>query len=152
MAANSPSLKNGTGQILASKLLDSDLCVAVIRGRAEAIERYQFEAQNNDLRISAITAFELFYGVHRSGREREEMAKVQAFIDGGPSVADLDTEDAGQAAHIRAALAAQGQMIGAYDVLIAGQARARGWTLLSANIREFSRVEGLAVEDWRASL
>ncbi len=63
-------------------------------------------------------------------------------------VLELDTEDAKQAAEIRAYLAIQGTPIGPYDVLIAGQARARNLTLITHNVREFTRVPKLNVEDW----
>lgn len=52
------------------------------------------------------------------------------------------------AGEIRAALAAQGAPIGGYDVLIAGQARSRSLTLVTRNMREFQRVDGLRVENW----
>jgi tRNA(fMet)-specific endonuclease VapC len=135
---------------LTTKLLDTDFCVAVIRGQARPIGRYLAEAQNNELRISVITSFELLYGAERSGRSVEELAKVRAFVESGPTITDLDQADVAQAARLRADLAARGQMIGAYDLLIAGQALARGWPLLTANSREFSRVPNLALEDWRA--
>ena len=57
--------------------------------------------------------------------------------------------DAREAGEIRAHLAAQGVPIGSYDVLIAGQARARALTLVTHNTREFARVPRLQVEDWR---
>ncbi len=61
---------------------------------------------------------------------------------------DLDREDARAAGEIRAALARQGTPIGPYDVLIAGQAKARALTLVTGNLAEFQRVEGLRIEDW----
>lgn len=62
---------------------------------------------------------------------------------------EFDGEDARQAGEIRAALAATGMPIGPYDVLIAGQARARDLILVTRNVGEFSRVSGLRVEDWQ---
>jgi tRNA(fMet)-specific endonuclease VapC len=63
-------------------------------------------------------------------------------------VIEFDQEDARQAGEIRATLAAAGTPIGPYDVLIAGQARARSLVLVTRNTGEFSRVGGLHVEDW----
>ena len=60
-------------------------------------------------------------------------------------------EDSRYARDVRCALTAQGVPIGGYDVLIAGQARARGLTLLTRNVREFRRVTGLRIENWAAS-
>jgi tRNA(fMet)-specific endonuclease VapC len=65
------------------------------------------------------------------------------------SVLEFDEEDPRQAGQIRAQLASKGAPIGPYDVLIAGQARARELTLVTHNTSEFQRVPGLRVEDWK---
>jgi tRNA(fMet)-specific endonuclease VapC len=140
--------KSAIGRHVATKLLDTNVCVALIRGQQRAIDRYVREFGGGELRISAITVFELVYGADRSGRVEEELTKVRRFFDDGPVVVDLTRVDAASAAHLRADLAGKGQMIGAYDLLIAGQALARGWRVVTANTREFARVEGLALEDW----
>lgn len=102
----------------------------------------------SELAVSAITIFELEYGAWRSARPDQELAKVRAFLAGGPHTVELGAADAAASGEIRARLAALGQTIGAYDLLIAGQARARDWTLVTANRREFARVPGLSLEDW----
>jgi tRNA(fMet)-specific endonuclease VapC len=96
--------------------------------------------------MSSIVAHELFFGAFRSQRVKENLAVVEALEF---EILDFDREDAKQAGMIRAALAAAGTPIGPYDVLIAGQALARGLTLLTHNMREFKRVEGLKLEDWQ---
>ena len=63
-------------------------------------------------------------------------------------VLDFDREDARQAGELRARLAPAGTPISAYDVLIAGQALARGLTLVTHNTGAFQRVPGLRMEDW----
>ena len=62
----------------------------------------------------------------------------------------LDRDDAREAGEVRAALAVLGTPIGPMDILIASQARARGMVLVTRNVREFSRVPGLQVENWEA--
>jgi tRNA(fMet)-specific endonuclease VapC len=62
----------------------------------------------------------------------------------------FDEADARAAGEVRAALKRLGTPIGTLDVLIAGQARARDLIVVTANCREFERVEGLAIEDWTA--
>jgi tRNA(fMet)-specific endonuclease VapC len=64
-------------------------------------------------------------------------------------VLEFDQEDARQAGEVRAHLASKGTPIGPYDVLIAGQAKARKLTLVTHNTTEFQRVPGLKVEDWK---
>jgi tRNA(fMet)-specific endonuclease VapC len=137
---------------LATKLLDTNVCVALIRGQSSTVERYIQEFGGGALRTSVITVFELVYGAERSGRAEEELAKVERFIDGGPPAVDLTSEDMASAGRLRADLAPKSQLIGAYDLLIAGQALARGWTVVTANTREFARVPGLALEDWSRPL
>jgi len=94
--------------------------------------------------------FELVQGAAKSPRAQAEMAKVTQFIDAGPTVADLTRGDAEAAGRLRADLSSRGQMIGAYDLLIAGQGLARGWTVVTANTREFARATRLTLEDWTA--
>ena len=65
-------------------------------------------------------------------------------------VLEFDREDALHSGQLRAELALSGTPIGPYDVLIAGQAIARGLTLITHNLREFQRAPGLQVDDWEA--
>ena len=148
MVASNRRRKRATIGFLVTKLLDTNVCIAILRGQAAARERLVAELGHEDLRLSAITAYELAFGAMNGPRPDEEMDKISRFIDGGPGVTDLNREDAEAAGRIRADLSARGQMIGAYDLLIGGQALARSWTLVTANTREFTRITGLRLEDW----
>jgi tRNA(fMet)-specific endonuclease VapC len=133
---------------LATKLLDTNVCVSVIRGHPAAIERYIRELDDHTLRISVVTLFELLFGAYRSTRQSEELEKVGLFIEAGPPAVELTPEDAAKAAELRSDLARKGQLIGAYDLLIGGQGLARGWTVVTNDLREFSRIESLTIESW----
>ncbi len=133
---------------MSAKLLDTDICIEVLRGRRDAVERMAAEMVCGDLRICAVSAFELVFGAERSPRAGDELAKVRAFLAGGPRVAPFEAGDADCAGRLRAALSGRGKMIGAYDLLIAGQGLARDWTVVTANTREFARVHGLRLEAW----
>ena len=100
-----------------------------------------------DIAISAIVAHELFYGAFTSRRAAHNVALVDGlqFV-----VLEFDKEDARQAGEVRALLASRGTAIGPYDVLIAGQAKARNLTLVTHNTDEFGRVPGLRCDDWQA--
>ena len=63
----------------------------------------------------------------------------------------FDAEAAAHAADIRATLERRGLPIGGYDLLIAGHARSRGLIVVTNNVREFARVDGLRIEDWQAA-
>ena len=125
-------------------LLDSNAVIALMKGHSGFLTRLR-QHQPRDFGISAIVAHELFYGAYRGQRTAENLARVDALQF---EVLDFDREDARQAGELRARLAAAGTPIGAYDVLIAGQALARGLTLVTHNTGEFQRVPGLRIEDW----
>ena len=126
-------------------LLDANAVIGLLGGNAGLLAKVHQHVPE-DFGVSAIAAHELFYGAYKSQRRAQNLARVDGlqFV-----VLEFDQEDARQAGEIRAALAAAGTPIGPYDVLIAGQARARGLILVTYNTGEFSRVNGLDVEDWQ---
>ncbi|MFZ0519582.1 MAG: type II toxin-antitoxin system VapC family toxin [Candidatus Acidiferrales bacterium] len=131
-------------------LLDTNACIELIKG-SRPVFRTRFQrALDRGARVyvSVVVAFELWYGVGKSGRPESNAKRVAAFFAGPVISLPFDDEDARQAGHVRAALELSGQPIGAYDVLIAGQALRRGFTLITANVREFRRVKDLRWEDW----
>ena len=101
--------------------------------------------------VSSVVAFELWYGVAKSQRPEANTRRLSAFLAGPLEWTLFDEDDAREAGTVRAELESAGTPIGAYDVLIAGQARRRGATLVTSNVREFERVAGLKWEDWAAS-
>lgn len=128
-------------------LLDANAVVAALNGHAAINARIRVE-HPADIGLPAIVAHELYYGAFKSERRERNVDLVDALQF---EVLTFDREDARQAGEIRAELAKQGRPIGPYDVLIAGQAKARGLTLVTHNVTEFNRVTGLAVEDWEAT-
>jgi tRNA(fMet)-specific endonuclease VapC len=126
-------------------LLDANVVIALLRDRRSRPAQRLRRQSVNDVAVTAIVLHELYYGVFRSRRIDHNLAIVNALQF---PVIDFDREDAMQAGEIRAALAARGQTIGAYDVLIAGQAKARDLILVTHNTAEFGRVAGLQIEDW----
>jgi tRNA(fMet)-specific endonuclease VapC len=88
---------------------------------------------------------ELYYGAYRSERLEHHLSLVDGLL---LEVVDFDRDDAREAGAVRAELAARGTPSGPFDMLMAGQARGRGLKLVTANVGEFLRVDGLVVEDW----
>ncbi len=125
-------------------LLDANAVIALLTGKSKVMERVR-QYLPSDIGISSIVVHELFYGAFKSQRSETNVALVD-FLQF--EVVDFDKEDARCAGEIRAALAADGKPIGPYDVLIAGQAFARGLVLVTHNVGEFERVAGLHIEDW----
>ena len=126
-------------------LLDSNAVIALLNGTPLRLTQRVRQNRPGDIGVSSIVSHELFYGAFKSRRVERNVALVDSLQF---EVLEFDKEAARQAGEIRAALAAQGTPIGPYDVLIAGQAMARGLILVTHNIAEFGRVAGLAVEDW----
>jgi len=101
----------------------------------------------NDVCISVITQSELLYGVEVSPRRAQDRAALKAFLSYVEALTFPD-EAADHYAQIRANLKSRGVMIGANDLFIAAHARSLGLTLVTNNVREFSRVRDLALENW----
>jgi len=134
-------------------LLDTNACIALING-TEINVRRRFKraaARESVILLSSIVACELWYGVAKSQRKDSNTQRLETFLGGPLEWALFDEDDARAAGTVRAELETVGRPVGAYDVLLAGQARRRGATLVTSNTKEFARVQGLKWEDWAAS-
>jgi tRNA(fMet)-specific endonuclease VapC len=131
-------------------LLDTNTVVALLRNKpAQVRERYrEAEAAGDCLALSSVVLFELWYGVARSSQVQENTERLRVLLSGDLDLLDFDDEDARTAGQVRATLERAGMPIGAYDLLIAGQALRRGLTVATANTSELSRVAGLNWQDW----
>ncbi len=125
-------------------LLDSNAVIGLLAGKASLTKRIRRHAPQ-DFGVSAIATYELFFGAYKSERKAHNLNVVEGLQF---EVVEFDQDDSRQAGAIRAALAIAGTPIGPYDVLIAGQAQARDLILITRNTGEFSRVNGLRIEDW----
>ncbi len=131
-------------------LLDTNAVVALLRNKPAGVrERYrEAESSGDYLALSSVVLYELWYGVAKSSRVQENTERLRIFLSGNVDLLDFDDEDARSTAQVRATLESAGTPIGAYDLLIAGQALRRGLTVITANTSEFSRVTGLSWQDW----
>ena len=131
-------------------LLDTNACIALINAKPAAV-RTRFQAaiiHGAQVNVSTVAAFELWYGAAKSVQQEPNRSRLEAFFAGPISLLPFEEEDARTAGRIRTAVEAAGRPIGAYDLLIAGQAVRHKLTLVTANGREFGRVKGLVWEDW----
>ena len=127
-------------------LLDTNVCVAVLRG-ARGVQRKLQTLRPDDVGVSSVTIYELQTGVERCRDPKVEGRKVVMFLQ-PLHVVDFDRDAAVQAALVRADLEKSGCVIGPYDLLLAGQALSLGVVLVTRNTGEFGRVQGLQVENW----
>ena len=126
-------------------LLDTNACIALLNKTSQALAGRIRAQLPIDIGLPAPVVFELYYGAYKSKQtvRNLELLDRMAF-----ETVPFDAADARAAGAVRSQLEAAGRPIGPYDLLIAGQALARGLTLVTANTREFRRVNGLDCEDW----
>ena len=129
-------------------MLDTDICIYTINERSSAVLRAFRQFQSTGLGVSSVTAAELYFGVARTGSQRnlDALRRFLATLE----IAPFDALAAEVFGSMRAWLASRGTPIGPYDTMIAAHAQALGVTLVSNNTREFRRVPGLKVENWAA--
>ena len=134
-------------------LLDTNVVVAILRNQPPIVrERFRGAVSDGATIIaSSVVLFELWYGVARSERRQENTERMRVFLSGIDSVLPFEERDASIAGELRASLEKGGTSIGPFDLLIASQALRIGATLVTANVAEFARVQGLVWQDWTVS-
>jgi tRNA(fMet)-specific endonuclease VapC len=131
-------------------LLDTNACIALINGNPPSV-RAKFRKATDlggQVFVSSIALFELWYGVAKSSRRDFNKKRLETFFAGPIHPLSFEDQDAEIAGVIRADLESIGKPIGAYDLLIAGQAIRNKLTLITANLSEFARIKELAWADW----
>ena len=129
-------------------LLDTCICVALIRRKSPALRERIAEFEVGDLVVSAITEAELRYGADKSADPAKNHHQLDQLFVVLP-VEGFDHAAAMEYGNLRAALERAGTPIGPLDLLIAAHGRALGLHMVTGNVSEFSRVPGLVVEEWR---
>jgi tRNA(fMet)-specific endonuclease VapC len=130
-------------------LIDASILIEYERGRLN-LERYLTNRQQEEFFLSVVTASELLHGVHRAVQPEvrtKRSAFAEAILERFPLL-PVDLATARAHAQVWAELAAAGTLIGPHDLWLAATCVAHGLTMVTANIREFARVPGLAVEVW----
>ena len=128
-------------------MLDTNVCIHLIRRRPSAVLRRFEEYEVGEVGVSSVTAAELRYGAEKSAAVEQNREALSRFLL-PLEVLDFGDEAAAAYGRVRAALEKAGTPIGPLDNLIAAHAVGLGVTLVTNNTREFSRVPGLEVEDW----
>ena len=128
-------------------LLDTNAVIAFVGETSKHLVDRMLAAHFDDIGLPSIVVHELAFGAYRSGKIDFNLSRLDT-LTRDMAVVDFTSDDARAAGEIRADLARIGKPIGPYDVLIAGQAKARGLCAVTNNTSEFGRVAGLTVEDW----
>lgn len=127
-------------------MLDTDIVIYTIKNRPEKIKK-MFLAHHEQTCISTVTLMELVYGAEKSADPRRNLGYIEGFI-ARLEVVSYDGNAARHSGEIRAELSKSGRLIGPYDLMIAGHARSLGCILVTNNTKEFTRVDGLRLDNW----
>jgi len=128
-------------------LLDTNICVFVIRQKPQiVVQRFQ-QNQPDDLGISTVTLAELRYGADKSSNPSKNHNALDAFLV-PLEIASFDAQAADLYGKVRADLESRGVPIGPLDTMIAAHALSLNVPLVTNNTGEFTRVTGLNVQDW----
>ncbi len=128
-------------------LLDTNICIYIIKQQPVAVLKRFLEYQIGDIGISSITLSELRYGVAKSSHREKNTKALDEFII-PLELVSYDESAAHVYGDIRATLEKAGTPIGSMDMLIAAHAVSLGIPLVTNNTREFLRVPSLKVIDW----
>lgn len=128
-------------------LLDTNICIHLIKKNPSHVLSKMKTYSTGSIKISSIVLAEMYFGAEKSARKTENLVAIERFI--APfEVVEFNIQDAQACGKIRNYLQTKGQIIGPYDMQIAAQALSRSWTVVTNNEKEFSRVEGLKIENW----
>ena len=128
-------------------MLDTNMIAYAKNRRPAAVLQRLLQHDPSEISISAITMAELEYGICHSSRPEQNRMALMLFLS-GITILPFEAEAALEYGEIRQKLQSSGQPLGGNDMLIAAHARSLGLTLVTHNAREFSRIDGLALEDW----
>jgi len=128
-------------------LLDTNTCIRHLNRRSESIIRKLASLVPEDIAVCSVVKAELFYGARKSNQPERTLARQQLFLNRFTSL-PFDDRAAEIYGSVRVQLEARGTPIGPNDLMIAAIAVANGLILVTNNVREFSRVDGLQLDDW----
>ncbi|MFC0309747.1 tRNA(fMet)-specific endonuclease VapC [Gallibacterium trehalosifermentans] len=127
-------------------MLDTNIVIFTIKNKPAHLLPL-FNENQSMLCISSITLMELIYGAEKSAKVAQNLSIIESFCS-RLTVLDYDESAAYHSGQIRAELTKIGQPIGPYEVMIAGHARSLGLTVVTNNIKEFTKVDGIRIVDW----
>jgi len=128
-------------------MLDTNICINLIKNNPLHVRAHFERLQPGDIQLSSIVLAELMYGISKSQQKQRNLAALEMFLMPLEIVA-FDASASEKYGGIRSELEQSGQTIGGNDMFIAAHALSLDATLVSNNLKEFSRVSGLHLENW----
>lgn len=127
-------------------LLNTDICIYAMKGRDFSLAR-KLDDLVGKCAVSDLSILELYAGAQRYDNPNKRINLIEDFMS-RLTILPFETQAARLAGPIHFKLLSEGQMIGAYDLLIAATALSKNLAVVTNNLREFNKVEGLVVETW----
>ena len=129
-------------------LLDTDMCIYLLNGDKRIKARIASVGIEN-ISVSILTVGELYFGAYNSSRVESNLLKVRQFLsDPGPEILTLDDRAVDCFGRFKADLRREGQIIGDFDLLIAGIAVSQNLKLVTNNTMHFERIPEIVLENW----
>lgn len=128
-------------------LLDTNICIFAIRNKSQELLQIISQKVNDGIYISSLSIAEMEFGISNSlyqERNRMSLLKFLSIFE----ILDFTQNDAIPYGKIKSQLKNAGNIIGPIDMLLAGQAISNNLIMVTNNLKEFQRVEGLKIEDW----
>jgi tRNA(fMet)-specific endonuclease VapC len=127
--------------------LDTNICIFLINAKYPRLNQLYSTYEKNTIKVSSMVLFELRYGAEKSQKRQKTIENLNNFLS-GIQIIPFDEQTAKIAGIIRADLERNGQIIGGNDLLIAATVLANNGIMVTNNVREFSHVKNLIIEDW----
>lgn len=128
-------------------MLDTNICIYSIKHKPEQVFHRLQEHDPFEICISSVTYAELVHGVEKSQAVDKNRLALTLLLS-NIEILDFDANAAEAYGKIRADLEKSGTPIGPLDMMIAGHARSLGYTVVTNNTKEFSRIRELKLENW----
>ena len=127
-------------------LLDTNTCIYLMKNHTPVVDRYKAN-RHMGIAVSTITTAELYFGVYNSASPEKNGANLASFLI-GLEILEFDDSAAIECGRMRAVLRRQGTPVGPMDTLIAAHAKSQRLVVVTNNVQEFARIEGLELENW----
>lgn len=128
-------------------MLDTNILIYLLKNQYKSVELHMRHVPSGDIVIPSVVIAELEFGAQNSNHYEKSIKVIRRLVNEF-EVANFEKEDAFYYGKVRAELKRQGKMIGANDLLIGAMSLRRDMILVTHNKKEFSRIEGLMIEDW----
>ena len=128
-------------------MLDTNICIYVIKHKPVTVFQKLQNINPEDVCISSVTYAELVHGVEKSAAVEKNRLALSMLL-ANMEILDFDVDAADCYGKIRAALEKKGTPIGTLDMMIVAHAQSLGYTVVTNNVKEFSRVSALQIENW----